>query len=485
MNKKLIDLIDIGFYNTKDKICFERFSASIYSGKRIVIMGPNGAGKSTLLKIIQGQILPSTGAVNIWPGVSFGYVPQTINDYQSLSGGQRFNKSLSQALSTDPEILCLDEPTNHLDKKNKKSLIRMLENYQGALIIVSHDPEVLNLYFDEIWDIENGKVEVFAGNYQEYLQERQDKLNALEKERESLLKEKRVLSKKVEQEHKRRASSKAANKHESDKLLLNLMKETGQKTEGKKLGWLRQKKDEVAQKLSEVIIAEKIKPRFNLDAQKLSSSKVIVSVIDGSCGYASGDKGAENFEPVLHDINLQVGATERIAILGDNGSGKSTFMKALLRNLQDSSVIISGQWVVPKAGSIGYLDQHYSTVDQKLTVMEVIQSAAPDMDDLQVRKYLNDFLFRKTVEVENKVENLSGGEKVRSCLAQMAVKNPYLLLLDEITNNIDIQAREYILQVLDEYRGAIIIVSHDEEFLQELKISTFYEIREGLLNLVF
>lgn len=130
-----------------------------------------------------------------------------------MNGGQRFNKFLSQAMASNPDILCLDEPTNHLDMSKKRSLIRMLSNYRGTLIIVSHDPDVLNLDFDEIWDIENGKVEAFTGNYENYLLYRQDKLNALEKEREFLLKEKRLISKKVQQEQKLASSSKAANKY--------------------------------------------------------------------------------------------------------------------------------------------------------------------------------------------------------------------------------------------------------------------------------
>src|SRR5258708_3740726 len=109
------------------KICFENFSAQIYPGTKIVIMGDNGAGKSTLLKIIQGSIEPTAGRVIIPDEMTFGYVPQTVTEYPELSGGQRFNKALSQALSVHPDILSLDEPTNHLDAHNKRSLIRMLQ----------------------------------------------------------------------------------------------------------------------------------------------------------------------------------------------------------------------------------------------------------------------------------------------------------------------------------------------------------------------
>jgi ATPase subunit of ABC transporter with duplicated ATPase domains len=469
MNKPII-IKDISLH-IDQKICFERFSTQVNPGKNIVIMGANGAGKSTLLKILQGIMQPTDGQVIIPKDTVFGYVPQTVTDYPDLSGGQRFNKSLSQALSLSPDVLCLDEPTNHLDRNNRRSLIRMLQNYAGTLIVVSHDPEILELDFDEIWHIEHGKITVFTGNYTEYLVHNENIQLAQARQRELLLKEKQALRKAVQQEHKRAGQSRAVNKDEPDKNLLGAMKESGSHTEGKNLKRLSSTQESIQQKLAGNFVHKVIKPKFNLDTHVPSSSKAIVSVVSGSCGYAAS---------ILHDINLNIQSTERIAIAGDNGTGKSTLLKAFLR---DPRVTIEGQWTMPAQNNIGYLDQHYSTLNPEYNALEVIQEVAHEWGDLEVRKHLNDFLFRTQHEVTTQVKNLSGGEKARLCLAYIAAQSPQLLLLDEITNNVDLQTRAHIIEVLKEYPGSMIIVTHDSRFLQALSVATVFETKAGLLTL--
>ncbi|MDR3551068.1 MAG: ABC-F family ATP-binding cassette domain-containing protein [Candidatus Babeliales bacterium] len=472
MSHKVITINDISLYS-HDHPCFEHFSTQIHADKHIVIMGSNGAGKSSLLRIVQGIDSPTHGKVSIPQDLTFGYVPQTVTDHPELSGGQRFNKALSHAISLDPDVLCLDEPTNHLDIKNKRSLIGMLQRYQGTLIIISHDPDILTLDFDEIWHIDQGKITMFYGNYTQYLVEHDIKQQTSIAQREQLQKGKREVRKAIQQEQKRVASSKIANKYENDKMLLSAMKASGDRTQGKNLKRLHGKQDKIQEKLAVNHIHDKIEPNFNLDAQKLSSSKAIVSITDGSCGY---------IQPILHDINLQILPTDRIAIIGDNGSGKSTFFKALL---DDTSVTRQGDWIMPPQKAIGHLDQHYSNLNPALTVTEVIQEAAPDWDDRQVRKHLNDYLFHKPGQVTKKVSVLSGGEKARLSLAQIATQQPYLLLLDEITNNVDIETREHIIDVLSVYPGAMIIISHDQDFLQALEIETIYHIHNGTLTFSF
>ena len=454
-----------------NKTCFENFSTQIHPHKKIVIMGDNGIGKSTLLKMLQGFIEPTKGTVNIPDDIVFGYVPQTITKYAELSGGQRFNKALSQALSLKPNVLYLDEPTNHLDLNNKYSLIQMLHRYNETLIIVSHDPEILTLDFDEIWHIEHGHITIFTGNYAEYVREHELKMQATAYQREQLLKEKRELRKKVQLEHKRGAHSKAANKNENDRKLLGALKLWGSTTSGKNLKKLSRSQEKVQQKLANIVVHKKIEAKFNLDARKLSSGKSIVSVVDGNCGYN---------DPILENINFQLQGNTKIAIMGDNGSGKSTLIKALL---QDPTVFRQGEWHLPVKNMIGYLDQHYSTLKPALTVMEIIQEAAPTWTDQEVRKHLNDFLFSTQEAVFNKVSNLSAGEKARLSLAQIAAQSPHLLLLDEITNNIDMETRKHIIEVLKTYPGALVIVTHDPEFLKELAISTIYETKNGTLIL--
>lgn len=146
--------LELSFFH---KTCFQDFSIQVNYGVRIAIIGRNGSGKSTLLKILLGTFKATSGYIKVPEDVVFGYVPQIIDEFCNLSGGQRLNQAMTHALSLDPNVLLLDEPTNHLDSRNRKSLMRMLSNYLGTLIIVSHDTELLRNCVDTLWHIDNGK----------------------------------------------------------------------------------------------------------------------------------------------------------------------------------------------------------------------------------------------------------------------------------------------------------------------------------------
>lgn len=165
-----------------------------------------------------------------------------------------------------------------------------------------------------------------------------------------------------------------------------------------------------------------------------------------------------------------------MAFRGKNGSGKSSILKAILG---DHRLFKSGEWSTPTHGEIGYLDQHYKNLDPQKSVDENLTFAEPGWSPSDRRRHLNDFLFRKTEEVDVLVKHLSGGEKARLSLALIAAHPPRLLILDEITNNLDLETIEHIRQVLIPYPGALLMVSHDEAFLESLKIDQFYEIRDG------
>ncbi|GHT25245.1 hypothetical protein AGMMS49953_09750 [Endomicrobiia bacterium] len=184
------------------KICFEYFSAQIQAGNRIAIIGNNETGKSSLLKIIKGDLPASEGEIQN-KNVSFGYVPQLIYKYENLSGSEKFNRALSVAFSNHPDILLLDEPTNHLDLKNRRSLIKMLNFYKGTLVVVSHDTELLRSSIDILWHIDNGKVSVFNGKYDDYRQTIMQERQNIENELEFLAKEKKENHKALMKEQQR------------------------------------------------------------------------------------------------------------------------------------------------------------------------------------------------------------------------------------------------------------------------------------------
>jgi ATPase subunit of ABC transporter with duplicated ATPase domains len=461
MSHKLITLSHYSLI-LPHKTCFEDFGTTIYSGSKIAITGRNGSGKSSLLQmIIKG--LPQE--------INYGYVPQIVANYQEYSGAQRFNKALTAALATHPEILLLDEPTNHLDARNRKSLMRMLKNFAGSLIIVTHDLEILRNLAEIIWHIDQGKISVFTGNYDDYLYEANVKINNLHAELTRLDMQKKEAHQKLMKEQMRAKNSKAQGaKNIQDRkwptIISNVKATRGEETSGRKKSSISHLKQDIIDKLSQVRLPEVIKPNFKLTTSDLSC-KAIVEVVSASVGYQGG--------AILSNINLSVTGTERIAITGDNGSGKSTIIKAILGQ---TSVTKTGNWYIPAAKDIGYLDQHYDNLSNEQTVFSVIQDAVPTWTNAAIRKHLNNFLFRKNEEIQTKVGQLSGGEKCRLSLAFIAAISPKLLLFDEITNNLDLETKEHVIQVLNDYPGAMIIISHDEEFLRGVNIQSYYDVKD-------
>ena len=215
---------------------------------------------------------------------------------------------------------------------------------------------------------------------------------------------------------------------------------------------------------------EKIIPKFSLSNERKGEGAVL-SISEGTIGW-------QHHPPLLEKISLHMNAKDRIAICGDNGSGKSTLIKAILNN---PDVIKTGHWVMPKAVNIGYLDQHYATLDPKKKVLEALSLLVPSWPYTEVRKHLNDFLFRKNEEINALTSQLSGGEKVRLSLAQIAASPRQLLILDEITNNLDLETKEHVIQVLQDYPGAMLLICHEDDFLSRLGITEYYHILNNSL----
>jgi ATPase subunit of ABC transporter with duplicated ATPase domains len=452
-----------------NKICFEDFSVQIQSGDHIAIIGNNGSGKSTLLKIIKGDIEPSSGDVINSKNIVFGYVPQLILEYDDLSGGEKFNKALSSAFSQQPDILLLDEPTNHLDLKNRNSLIKMLNFYKGTLIIVSHDVELLRNSIDTLWHIDNGQIKIFNGKYDDYRNEILQQRNSIQNELASLAKEKKETHKTLMKEQERAKKSKQRGERlvEQKRWLPavgDLKVNYATRTAGKKSSSITSRREILNECLSNLRLPEIIKPTFSLTAKEVGS-KIIVSISDGQTRYGN--------KIILSEITLSVSEGEHLAIVGDNGSGKTTLMKAILN---DHQVIKTGIWDLPDNSDIGYLDQHYSSLDSSKTVLETLTDIAPNKTHAELRDLLNSFLFKKNEEVNKSVSVLSGGERARLALAKIAIQTPRLLLIDEITNNIDLETKHHIIQVLREYPGTMIIISHDSAFLEEINITHYYPL---------
>ena len=473
---KPISLKDVSLSFSK-KNCFEDFSSQIYPGSRIAIIGRNGSGKSSLLNILRKKLSPSSGEVTIPNDLCLGYVEQTINDFNELSGGQRLNKKLSEALAQSPDLLLLDEPTNHLDQDNRKSLIRMLVRYQGTLIIVSHDTELLRNCINTLWHIDNNKIHEFSGSYDDYIREVKQKRVSIEKELSLLKREKKDTHIDLMKEQKRAAKSKSKGQKSIEQrkwptVVSKAKTLRAEQTSGKKKSAIDKKKKHLTEQLFDLRLPEIILPNFSLTSDNIGTGNIL--------SISGADVGYRKDKMILKNINLALTGKERIAICGKNASGKSTLLKSILAQNQ---IFKTGRWHLPLPKYIGYLDQHYSNLNPELSVIDHILKLRPDWHEHEARRHLNDFLFRKNEEVMQLASHLSGGEKARASLSLIAAKTPRLLILDEITNNLDLETKEHVIQVLKEYPSAMIIVSHEEDFLQAIGIDYHYYIKSGVLDI--
>ncbi|KTD53466.1 ABC transporter ATP-binding protein Uup [Legionella santicrucis] len=472
---KPIQLIDFSLF-FPHKTCFSDFNSHILYGSRIAIIGRNGEGKSTLLKILQGTYTHYDGTLILPNDLRIGYLPQLIENDSSFSGGERLNRALTKSLSLDPNLLLLDEPTNHLDNKNRRALIKHLQYYTGTLIMVTHDVEVLKTIADTIWHIQHGMVHVFHGNYDDYQREIAAKTLKIEHELANLKQQKREAHEALmkEQERGKRMKingEKNIHKRKWPTVRSHTKLANAVKTGDKRIQHIENQKQNLLDDLSMLYRHEVIQPQFQLNA--CTQIKASVSINHGTIRYAHG-------AVIIKDIHFHLSPKARVAICGDNGSGKSTFIKALL---EDKDVIKTGDWTTPRRSNIGYLDQHYQNLPYDQTVLQLVTACMPNTTYTDIRKHLNTFLFRKNEEVDASISNLSGGEKARLSLCAIAANPPALLILDEMTNNLDLETRTHVIHILRAYPGAILIISHDNDFLKAISIETTYSIEQGTLVL--
>lgn len=436
----IIKNLSINFGN---RVLIDDFSISVSDSDHIAIMGRNGSGKSTLLKHIHNQY-------------QYPYIPQIIN--RDGSDGEKFMQSLNEIMQNDPSVLLLDEPSNHLDEHNRKILIKILRRYNGILLCVTHDVEILEL-FSLFWHLDNGTVHVFSGQYNDYIDDLKLQKRKLEKELAIIDLQKDKADHKFIKEKERAAKSakqgkKAYANNKLEKMTRDHHKNSAQKFSGKQQMKINKEKEQILDRLSNLNIPEVITPKFWIKGDTHATSIVIKN------GTVS-----RNDRLILHSINLSIGSGDRMAIVGPNGSGKSTLLKAML---DDPNIIKTGEWKIP-INSIGYLDQDYNNLDESVQVFDTINDIMHDPD--LTRKHLNNFLFRNNDEVEKYVKDLSGGERARLSLCKIAAQGPKIMLLDEISNNIDLETKEHVIEVLNAYEGVLVVISHDKGFVNRIKIN--------------
>ncbi|MBW1636318.1 MAG: ABC-F family ATP-binding cassette domain-containing protein [Deltaproteobacteria bacterium] len=509
-----------------DKHLFSNISVQVYGGNRIGLVGVNGSGKSTLLKIMAGISATDDGVVSISKYFTVGYLPQESDDLlsdrslydeaetafthllelqkeaitlnekmgmddadspdfkkrlkrlgeiqhqldasdiyairgkiekilcglgfsqedmekpvSSFSGGWQMRLKLAKMLLEAPSLLLLDEPTNHLDLDSLTWVEQFLSSYQGAMVIISHDRTFLDKITEFIWEISLGSLDVYKGNYTYYLREKAE----------------------------RRAITKSAYDNQQAKI-----RQTMRFVER-----FRAKSTKAKQVQSRVKQLEKME-RIELDSENRQIRFSFPPAPPSGRDVLQVDNLSKKYDdkPVFTDVEMMLHRGDKVAVVGVNGAGKSTFLKILSEEIKpDSGTVRFGANVV-----MSYFGQHQAReLSPQLTVLETMVLGGEEMTVTRTRSLLGAFLFRGD-DVDKKVSVLSGGEKSRLALARMIASPANCMLLDEPTNHLDMSSQEVLQEAMAQYDGTIIVVSHNRYFLDSF-VNKVLEVKDGRINL--
>ena len=465
---KSVSLLNISFSYLGGDDLFSNLSYSFGVGKKFAIIGDNGAGKTTLLKIISGDLFPDSGRV---VRNATCYLLSQINTDATKSGGQSQQIALMRAFDSGADILLLDEPTNNLDVMARTEFFNKLRAYHGGVVVVSHDRELLN-QMDVLLELHNGMLSVFGGNYDFYVALKRQMQESIESKYTDAQKEIARLNATItkaqntRQHHEAKQQKDKANKSAGSKIAVNALKGKSQETEAKRRNQIQKKliaQIERSADLSMQLRNDVIKIPL---PDKRVYDKEIVRV--ENLHFAYGD------QVIFSDFNFTMRTGERVRLVGDNGAGKTTLLKIICGKLHAAT----GN--VKTYGRIAYLNQDLSLLNPDKSVVENIVECAGILTH-DAHAIAANFGFRGDAS-RKLVKFLSGGELLRATLAAvLGDKNqPDLLILDEPTNNLDIKSTNVLESALNQYRGAILIVSHDEMFVRNIDISRTVKIANNL-----
>ncbi|MCR6626492.1 MAG: ATP-binding cassette domain-containing protein [Pseudoxanthomonas sp.] len=494
-------------------LLLEHVDLSIEPGERVCIVGRNGMGKSTLMRLMAGELKPDDGEIRVQNGVVVARMAQEVpqdtqgtvfdvvaeglgdlgqllaryhhalhdgdmdamgeaqaeiearngwdldrrvqqvlerlelpeeTDFAALSGGMKRRVLLAQALVRDPDILLLDEPTNHLDIEAIAWLEGFLKSFSGSIVFVTHDRSFLRSLATRILEIDRGQLTSWPGDYDNYLRRREERLHAEAQENARF-----------------------------DKLL------------AQEEVWIRQGIKARRTRNEGRVTALKAMRRERAQRRELSGNVKM----EAAAAQASGKKVIEathitqayDGRTLLDDVSATIMRGDRVGIIGPNGAGKSTLLKILLGELAPQQ----GEVKLGTGLQIAYFDQHRSQLDESRTALENVAEGSDFVEINGSRKhvigYLQDFLFSPE-RARAPITRLSGGERNRLLLAKLFAQASNLLVMDEPTNDLDVETLELLEELLLDYKGTLLLVSHDRDFLDNVVTSTLVLEGEGRLG---
>ena len=403
--------------------------------EKAAIVGINGSGKTTLLRCILGIEEADEGSIAFSKEKKMDYLAQqhadieTENeDYDTLSGGQKTRKRLEKILQEKPDLLILDEPTNHLDIGSIQWLEKVLKRYDGAVLLVSHDRYFLDRIVTKVIDLERGKVRMYQGNYSAYAEKKRQLREAEWKafqNQQAEIKHQEAVIEKLKQFNREKSIKRA----ESREKMLSKVERL-------------EKPEELENEMKLLFSPRESSGNDVLMAKELGKS------YDGKRLFSHGT------------FSLQKG--EHVALIGDNGTGKTTLLKILNGLVQADE----GEFRLGSKVKIAYYDQEHAVLNMEKTLFDEIQDSYPDMNNTKVRNVLAAFLFTGD-DVYKRIQDLSGGEQGRVSLAKLMLSDANFLILDEPTNHLDIQGKEVLEEAIRNYEGTVLYVSHDRYFINK------------------
>jgi len=470
---------DLTFEFQDKKPLLDEVSFSVRKGAKLTLMGQNGAGKSTIFNLIKGSLKPKSGQVFFHDSVTIATAEQMINrsDYElsiddyfakaftdivpglksqiakvldvvnlnipmdrkvgDLSGGQQARILLAFALIQKPDILLLDEPTNNLDEDGINHLIQFLISYDKTVIIISHDADFLNCFTEGViyLDAFTKKVESYVGNYYVVVDE---------------------ISRRIDREMKKNAQMEKTIQDRKDKV--NFFSHKGGKMR-KLAKKLKEETEELEDNKVEVRREDKTIRNFNIPRQEITG--VIVTIKSLHIIH--------NHEPLDREVDIVLRQNSRILVSGPNGIGKSTLLRKIVENKSEGVKINSD--VI-----IGYYSQNFANLDFDQTVFESLESCRREGNTVQdMRSIAAGFLITSDL-MGHKVGELSEGQKGLLAFARLVLLKPGILIMDEPTNHINFRHIPVIAKALNEYEGAIMLISHMPDFVKDIEVNDFLDL---------